>query len=323
MALFFKKSGIAENRIENSGRWPVRLTQFQLIDDYEFPATNFPEIFFVQEGNFLHETDAGTQAVREGVAMMVNPGHRHTVKQPDEVVITRVRFLPEWLAKEYEIIMRSPDVLSLFFDQSWFRHPRDENLHVFTTRGDGASRVRSELEYLRGLLRDKRHLEPITRVSVLKLMMLLADEYRRFWRGVSEIEILPEAAHALDEIESSIHRAEAFDPAAMSRGGFEKRAMEQAFGELTGMTMVDYAQRRRVFHAASHLLTTREEPRRISKALGWPTTAEFSKQFEAVFDIPPAVYREKFGLPAEKGVEGIEDGRPSPPRRWVSITSIK
>ena len=62
----------------------------------------------------------------------------------------------------------------------------------------------------------------------------------------------------------------------------------------------------RVFHAASHLLTTREEPQRISKALGWPTTAEFSKQFEAVFEIPPTVYREKFGSPAEKA-EDIGD----------------
>jgi len=306
---FFKKSGIGENRIENSGRWPVRLTQFQLIDEYEFPATNFPEIFFVQEGNFLHETDAGTQAVREGAAIMVNPGLRHIVKQPDEVVITRVRFLPEWLAREYEIIVRSPNVLSLFFDQSWFRYPRDENLHVFTTRGEGVVRVRAELEYLRGLLREKRHLEPITRVSMLKLMMLLADEHNRFWRGVSEIEILPEAAHALDQIESSVLRAEAFDPAAMSRGGFEKRAIEKAFVDLTGMAMIDYALRRRVFHAAFRLLTTHDEPRRISKTLGWPTTAEFAKQFEAVFDIPPAVYREKFGVPVEAKVgAGKEEG---------------
>lgn len=304
MALFFKKSGIAENRIENSGRWPVRVTQFQLIDDYEFPATNFPEIFFVQEGNFLHETGAGTQAVREGVAMMVNPGQRHSVKQPDEVVLTRVRFLPEWLTREYDLIIRSPNVLSLFFDQSWFRYPRDENLHVFTTRGEGAARIRAELEYLRGLLRDKRQLEPIARVSVLKLMMLLADEHHRFWRGVSEIELLPEAAHALDEIEGCIHRAESFDPAAMPRGGFEKRAIEKAFNELTGMTMPDYAHRRRVFHAAFRLLTTREEPRRISKALGWASTGEFTKQFASVFDIPPAVYREKFGLPAEEKAAG-------------------
>lgn len=135
MGLFFKKSSIAQNRIENSGRWPVRLTHFQLIDEYAFPATNFPEIFFVQEGHFLHETDVGTQAVREGTVIVVNPGHRHTIKQPEEVALTRIRFLPEWLTQEYQVIANSPDVLSLFFDQSWFRYPRDENLHVFTTKG--------------------------------------------------------------------------------------------------------------------------------------------------------------------------------------------
>jgi AraC-like DNA-binding protein len=299
MALFFKKSGIGENRIENSGRWPVRLTHFQLIDDYEFPATNFPEIFFVQEGNFLHETVAGTQAIREGAAIMVNPGHRHTVKQPDEVVLTRVRFLPEWLTREYEIIANTNHVLSLFFDQSWFRFPRDENLHVFTTRGEGAVRIRAELEYLRDLLKEKRQLEPITRVAVLKLMMLLADEHYRFWRGVSEVEMLPEAKYALDQIESFVLRAEPFDAGKMSRGGFEKRAIDKAFEELTGMSMTDYALRRRVFHAACRLLTGTDEPRRISKDLGFTTTAEFGKQFEAVFDITPVVYRQKFGIPLE------------------------
>lgn len=299
MARFFKKPDIAENRIENSGRWPVRLTRFQLIDDYQFPATNFPEIFFVEEGTFLHETEAGVQALREGAAMMVNPGHRHTVKQPSETVLTRVRYLPEWLAREYELVIRSPDVLGLFFDQSWLRYPREECLHVFTTRGEGTVRVREELDYLRGLLRGKRHFEPVARVSVLKLMMLLADEYRRFWRGVPEIEVLPEAAHALDWVETCVLRGESVESSKMPRGGYEKRAIEKAFGELTGLSVADYALRRRVFHAAFRLLTTREEPRRISKALGWSAVGEFSKQFESVFEVPPAVYREKFGLPSE------------------------
>lgn len=297
MALFFKKPEIGENRIENSGRWPVRLTQFQLIDEYEFPATNFPEIFFVQEGNFLHETDAGGQAIREGAAIMVNPGLRHTVKQPDEVLLTRVRFLPEWLTREYEIIVNTPHLLSLFFDQSWFRFPREENLHVFTTRGTGTARVRAELEYLRDLLRKKRQFEPVARVAVLKLMMVLADEHRRFWRGTSDLEILPEAKHALDHIESCILRAEAFEAGKMPRRGFGKRAIDKAFGELTGMSTTAYADRRRMFHAASRLLTGSEEPRYISKSLGFPTTAEFAKRFEEIFDIVPAVYRQKFGAP--------------------------
>ncbi len=295
MGLFFRKSSIAQNRIENSGRWPMRLTHFQLIDEYAFPATNFPEIFFVQQGNFLHETDVGTQAVREGTVIVVNPGHRHAIKQPEEVALTRVRFLPEWLTREYQIVANSPDVLSLFFDQSWFRYPRDENLHVFTTKGQAAIRVRSEIEYLGELLKEKRHLEPVTRVSFLKLLMLLADEHMRFWRGVSEVEMRPEAKHALDRIEATILQAAPFEPGRMPRGGYEKRAIEKAFEEITGMSMIDYADRRRVFHAACRLLTDTVEPRVISKELGYATTGEFAKHFEAVFDIPPKVYREKFG----------------------------
>lgn len=303
MGMFFKKSNISDNRIENSGRWPVRLTNFYLIDEYEFPATNFPEIFFVQEGNFLHETDVGTQAVREGAVAVVNPGHRHTIKKPEEVVLTRLRYLPEWLTLEYEIIANSPNLLTLFFDQSWFRYPREDNLHVFTTRNEGSSRVREELEYLRGLLKDKRHLEPITRVSVLKLMMLLTDEHQRFWRGVSEIEILPEAKHALDEIETTILKADTFDPAKMPRGGYEKKSIESSFEDLTGMSMDEYAHRRRVFHAACRLLTSGDEPRRISKEVGFASTSEFGREFEAVFDISPQIYREKFSLVAGENVQ--------------------
>ncbi|NRB73061.1 MAG: helix-turn-helix domain-containing protein [Verrucomicrobiales bacterium] len=304
MGMFFKRSGIAENRIENSGRWPVRLTHFYLVDDYEFPATNFPEIFFVQEGNLLHETEVGTQAVREGSVMMVNPGVRHTVKQPEEVVLTRLRYLPEWLSQEYEIIVNSPDLFSLFFDQSWFRYPREEHFQVFSTRGEGNTRVRAELDFLWELLRNKRALEPITRVSVLKLMMLLTDEHQRFWRGVSEIDILPEVKHALDHIEVTIRRAAPFEAAKIARGGFEKRAIDEAFYETIGLSLEEYARRRRVFHAACRLLASDEEPRNISKDLGYPAIADFRKEFESVFDIQPAVYREKFGTgPVKEIVE--------------------
>jgi hypothetical protein len=307
MGMFFKKSTISNNRIENSGRWPVRLTNFYLIDEYEFPATNFQENFFVQEGNFLHETDVGTQAVCKGAVVVVNPGHRHTIKQPEEVVLTRLRYLPEWLTLEYEIIANSPNLLTLFFDQSWFRYQREDNLHVFTTRNEGAGRIRDELEYLRNLLKEKRQLEPITRVSVLKLMMLLTDEHQRFWRGVSEIEILPEAKHALDEIEATIRRAAIFDPAKMPHGGFDKRAIETAFEDLTGMSMDDYAHRRRVFHAACRLLTSGDEPRRISMELGFASTSEFGREFEAVFDISPQIYREKFSLLAGEDTRKTEE----------------
>jgi len=306
MGLFFNKPSIAENRIENSGRWPVRLTHFHLIDEYEFPATNFPEIFFVRQGHFLHQTDGGTQAVREGAVLVVHPGQGHCVKQPEEVVLARIRYLPEWLTREWDILVNSPQVLMLFLDQSWFRAPRDEHLHVFTTRSEGAGQIRGELEYVRGLLRSERQLEPITRVSLLKLMMLLSDEHDHFWRGAAGLEIPPEARHALDCIESTILQGAPFEPDEMRRGGFEKRAIERNFENLTGMTLADYARRRRIFHAAFRLLADREEPRRISRDLGFSSTGDFHRQFESVFAIAPAAYREKFGMPVAEVVATTE-----------------
>ena len=92
----------------------------------------------------------------------------------------------------------------------------------------------------------------------------------------------------------------------MPRGGFEKLAIEKAFGEITGMTMSDYARRRRVFYAACHLLFSTEEPRRISKALGFVSMSEFNREFESIFDIPPSVYREKFG-PSRDVAAGEEE----------------
>ncbi len=297
MALFFKKSGPGENRIENSGRWPVRLTHFHLVEEYEFPPTNFPEIFYVQEGSFLHETDSGSQALREGSVVVLNPGNRHAVKQPEQVVFTRLRYLPEWLSADFNLLVHSPDVMSIFFDQSWFRYPRDETIHVFTTKEEASERISGELAYLRELIKDNRQMEPITRVSIIKLMMLIGDEYNRYWRGVNELDFLPEATHALDVIEKKIENGERFYEKKMARGGFDLADIETAFRDLTGLSMSNYADRRRVFHAAHRLLCTDLEPRIISKDLGFATTSQFSKLFQDIFGISPNVYRQKFSSP--------------------------
>jgi len=292
---FFKKSGPGENRIENSGRWPVRLTHFHLVEEYEFPPTNFPEFFYVQEGNFLHITDSGEQSLREGAVIRVDPGNHHTIKNPEEVVLTRLRYLPEWLSEEYHLIVNSPDVLALFFDQNWFRYPRDETIHVFTTQEAASRRISDELVYIRELLKAKRQLQPAMKMSVLKVMMLIADEHNRYWRGVNELEFRPEAIHALNVIEKKIVNGDPFYEKKMARAGYEMKAIETAFRNLTGLELGQYADRRRVFHSAFRLLATNEEPRLISKALGFGTTSQFSKLFQDIFGISPNVYRQKFG----------------------------
>ena len=110
MPPFFKRSKHGENRIENAGRWPIRLTHFYLTDDYDFPATNYPEFFYIREGGFFHETKSGKQSIREGYSMVIHPGHQHSISNSENVVLSRIRFLPEWFTKEFYAIVGMPDV---------------------------------------------------------------------------------------------------------------------------------------------------------------------------------------------------------------------
>lgn len=307
MALFFKKSSHQENRIENAGRWPLRLTVFHLVDDYEFPPSQFIETFYVREGNFLHETDAGTQALRKGAVIVNHPSNRHTIKQPEHVRIVRLRFLPEWLARDYDTILESPDVLSLFFAQSWFDIPSETTLNVFTTREAMQPFVEMEFDLLQQNLATGRQTESITRIGLLKLMLMLGDEYSVYWRGANRIEIPSQVRQAFDMIEKAVLsgdslRLKDLEPAV----GVSQDHLGRLFRKATGVTLVDYAQLRRIHHAALRLLTTDIMAKDISEALGFTDSAHFSKSFQKYFGVSPNVYRQKFGPP---------EASPEPPEK--------
>lgn len=298
MVTLFKKTSQRPNRIENEGRWPLRLTNFYLSDDYEFPPSNYAEIFLVRDGTFLHETDSGTQALRRGALMVNHPSNQHAIKQPETLLLSRIRFLPEWFARDYETIVEAPDVLSLFFSQSWFQYPTDTTLHVYSVREEMLAFVEKEFEMLQRVLSNGRQLEPIARVIMLKLMLLLGDEYHVYWRGRNRLDLRPEVRTTMDYIEHSVadggssHLKDLKDIVGMTQDH-----LGRLFRKATGVTLVDYAQRRRNHHAALRLLTTTETARGISESLGFTDSAHFTKSFQKYFNLSPNVYRQKFGMP--------------------------
>ena len=294
MPPLFKRPLNRENRIENAGRWPVRLTRFHLIDEYNFPATNYPEIFYIQEGRLIHHTKQGKQSVREGFAMVIHPGHPHSVSKPENVVMSRIRFLPEWFTKEYSSIVAMPDVLTLFFDQSWLQFPREDSLHVFNTQEETRETVLNELNFLHEILKSGGNLNPVTRLSMLKLMSRLALDYQRYWRGAGGPKMGEDVRFALDLIERKAVGGEPFHDSALRVGDYDKVELESAFQTFTGITPLEYFERRRIFHAAFSLISTDTDPSQIAKEGGFPDLKRFEKSFDVTFEISPEIYREKF-----------------------------
>ena len=80
------------------------------------------------------------------------------------------------------------------------------------------------------------------------------------------------------------------------------------FKKSTGITLVDYVQRRRIHHAALKLLTSEATAKSISEDLGFSDSAHFSKSFQKYFDLSPNVYRQKFGGALEQGKPAVGEG---------------
>lgn len=296
MSLFSRRQSIKDNRIENLGRWPIRLTDFFLVDEYEFPPSQYAELFLVREGHFLHETENGTQAVRAGTAMVHHPSSRHVVKQPEQVRISRIRLLPEWFAGEYDNVMDAPDVLGLFFARHWFEIPEEENLQVFTTRDNQAEFLASAFDFLAQCLRTGRHLESISRITLFEILMMFGDEYHVYWRGGNRIPLDETVTASLEIIERAASSGARMPLKRLeSETKLSQEDLSQALRKAVGLTLVDYMQRRRLHHAARRLLATEEEVGAVSELFAFNDEETFSREFERLFQFVPSVYREKYG----------------------------
>ncbi|MCB1090730.1 MAG: helix-turn-helix transcriptional regulator [Verrucomicrobiae bacterium] len=297
MALFLKKNAIRENRIENVGRWPIRLTDFFLVDDYEFPPSRFTEVFLVRAGNFLHETESGTQAVRTGTAIVHHPESRHVVKQPDQVKLTRIRFLPEWFSGDFRSIIESPDALGLFFVPTFFEIPQESRVQVFTCRESQLSFVFSLFDLLHQSLRTGRHGEPVSRVTLLEILLLLGDEYHVYWRGGNRLAIPEEVNVALQVVETAVASGGRLPIKLLqSESGQSQEELNQAFRKHLGLSLTDYAQGRRVRHAAQRLLGSTDPVDSISANFGFSDRSQMDKAFDGAFGMAPDAYRMKFGI---------------------------
>lgn len=299
-----------QNRIENSGEWPIRATDFFLVDDYEFPPSPYTEIFLVRAGNFLHETDFGAQAVRSGAAMIHHPSARHTIKRPEQVHLTRIRFLPEWFAGDFVTLLEAPDVVSLVFAEDWFELPRDQCLEVFTTQTARLPILATMFELMGEILRSKGQAEPMARVTLLEIMLLLGDDYHVYWRGGNRLPIPEEVQQAMTIVERSMASGGRTPVKQLQESlGMTQEVISTAFRKHLGLTLPEFAQRRRLQHAAKRMLKTQEDPEHVAKIFGFKDVDTFASEFENRFQFAPAVYREKFGgePPALSGSRSAEE----------------
>ena len=293
--LFQRSPKDSGNQIEALDPWPIQYREYALSENMVLEDTGFPEIFLLLEGSALHEFQSTKQALRPGMIIVAHPGNEHHIKEPDGLRMVGLRFMIEWLSGDLDTALDSPDVLSLIFSRHIFHYPSDTTLWVFGARPTCFDFITADLDAIRYQIERHEAGHPLTRIAFLKLLLHLGEEFGHFWRGQNRIDLRDEIRDAIRAVEAAIGhgnglRLKDLEPLV----GMSLDHFGRVFRKATGMTLIDFAQKRRAHHAARLLSETDGTAISIAARLGYTDSAHFSKSFRRYFNMTPTVYRETF-----------------------------
>lgn len=152
-----------------------------------------------------------------------------------------------------------------------------------------------------GLTLVGRLLGPATMLATARF--LLIEPPRNSQRPFAQF--IPKLDHGDDAIRQCQHRIHA--EAASLQGvsdladgiGMSGRTFLRRFSAATGMTPVEYLQQVRIAKAREALERTLVPVDRIAWDVGYSDPAAFRKLFQKLTGLPPAAYRQQFGIAAE------------------------
>lgn len=152
-----------------------------------------------------------------------------------------------------------------------------------------------------GLTLVGRLLGPATMLATARF--LLIEPPRNSQRPFAQF--IPKLDHSDDAIRQCQHRIHA--EAASLQGvsdladgvGMSGRTFLRRFSAATGMTPVEYLQQVRIAKAREALERTLVPVDRIAWDVGYSDPAAFRKLFQKLTGLPPAAYRQQFGIAAE------------------------
>lgn len=297
MPAVFSNVPVKENHVESIDGWPLLYKELELNEDFEFTPREQPEVFVVLSGTFLHEVGPSLQSMRAGAVIVSQPGQSHVARQPTDVRMIRLRFLPEWMVNDIQMILESPDLLSLFYASILFDYPSESPVSVVALKREPLEYVVSDLAVLKDQLQQEQIDETLTRLTLLKIFLHISEEFGFHWRRRNRIPLRREVLHAMQAIEGGINfsgavRLSTLEPLM----GMSLDHLGRLFKKATGTTLVDYTQRRRVQHAARQLLFTDKTATAIAQDLHFTDSAHFTKSFQRYFGRSPNEYRSHFAF---------------------------
>lgn len=248
---------------------------------------DYYEVSLMVHGRCRHHTADGVQELEPGSVIVVAPGGVHAFSRPRGVEFINLYYLAEWLAAGWREYWTEQGLVPLFLAQVLFRRETQPRPAVFRLDPAQAAAAAAEVAGIQRELGNERPSALFIKAAVLKLLVMLSrashDHRAEFAAPVWTV---------MHGIEASIEGGQPFDQAAQLRAwGVSADRASRLFRQATGLSPLEYYQRRRIHHACVRLLDRARTITQVALELGFADAAHFSRLFRKYSGLTPRAYR--------------------------------
>jgi AraC-like DNA-binding protein/mannose-6-phosphate isomerase-like protein (cupin superfamily) len=287
---------ISQSHVLLSAARPVR-TQLLLCRHQVAPHDHdYYEITFVHSGRGMHQTSDYELPIGPGSVLAVAPGATHGYPRMENVRLTNIYYLAEWLLTDLRALWEHDGLVPMFLAASLFRRNVPLQVPQFDLSKSEAAICSRELDDIAEELKKSQPSLVFLKASMLKFLIRLSRAYveRQKSRELG-FAFRREIWSALDRIEETIRQSNSFSVDALAEeSGLSADHFTRLFKEATGFSPMDYFQRRRIHHACTLLLNPRNSITEIAYSLGFSDAAHLCRLFQRYQGLSPRGYRKKY-----------------------------
>ncbi len=171
---------ITQSHVQLSAQRPVRSALLDVAGEVRPHDHDYYEISMGHAGSALHETDHYGLPFGNGTVVIIAPGQTHAFSAVNNLRVTNIYYLAEWLLTELRSLWENDGLVPLFLAASLFRRPiRDVRVPQFQLKAKESAECALELADISAELARPQPSLVLLKSSLLKFLIRLARAYRR------------------------------------------------------------------------------------------------------------------------------------------------
>jgi AraC-like DNA-binding protein/mannose-6-phosphate isomerase-like protein (cupin superfamily) len=287
---------ISQAHVQLSASRPVRSQRLLCQREVTPHDHEFYEIAFIQGGSGLHRTAEYVAPMRRGTVLAVPPGVTHAFPRMDNVRVTNIYYLAEWLLTDLRVLWEHDGLVPLFLAASIFRRNTPLQVPQFELNTRQFAECSRELD---DIAQERERSQPslvYLKAALLKFLIRLSRAYVEQQKSRElGFAFRREIWIALDQIEETIRQSNPLSVDELAgESGLSADHFTRLFKEATGFSPMDYFQRRRIHHACTLLLNPRNSITEVAYTLGFADAAHLSRLFLRYQGLSPRGYRKRY-----------------------------